>query len=84
MTLTIKLDLDTVQFDLHVKFLVKQFSCESAQAHTDTHTQTGQILFNTSTADAGGNEKQKKGDTSKVRSHFPEIVRLRLAKTVPS
>ncbi len=55
MTLTIKLDLDKVQVDLHVKLLVCTSNGSVMKAWTDTHTDahtngTGSI---TSTADGG-------------------------------
>ncbi len=46
MTLPIELDLDMVQADLHVKFLVRMSSGSVVRAHTHTHTHTttGPIL----------------------------------------
>ena len=47
MTLTIELDLDVVQADLHVKFLVGTSNGSVMRVLTDaqTHTQMGPILL---------------------------------------
>ena len=47
MTLTIELDLDTVQVDLHVKFLVRKSNGSVVRVLADghTHRQTGPILL---------------------------------------
>ncbi len=55
-TLPIKLDLDMVHIDFHVKFLVRMSngSVSRAQTHTHTDTHTDGSDSMTSTADAGG------------------------------
>ena len=53
MTLLIKLDLDMVPADLHVKFLVCMSNGSVVRVQIDTHTCGSDSM--TSTADAGGN-----------------------------
>ncbi len=58
MTLTIELDLDIVQVDLHVKFLVRTSNCSVVRVLTDRQTDGSNSM--TSTADAGGKNKYYK------------------------
>ncbi len=58
MTLTIELDLDMVQVDLHVKFLVRTSNGSVVRVLTDGHTHTDRQSDGTdsitATTDAGG------------------------------
>ncbi len=54
MTLPIKLDLDMVRADLHVKYFVCTSNGSVVRVHTHTHTHRSDSI--TSAADAGGNK----------------------------
>ena len=58
MTLTFQLDLDMIQVDLHVRFLVRMSNGSSVRVlnyrHTLPHRHTDGTDSITSTADAGG------------------------------
>ncbi len=59
MTLTIELDLDTVQVDLHVKFPLRTSNSSVVRVLTERHTHRQTVIDSiTSTADVGGNKMQ--------------------------
>ncbi len=77
MTLTIELDLDVVQADLHVKFLVHTSNGSVVRVLTDGYTdrQTDWTNSITSTADAEGNKQSvRKFSLHVFKATIPPLV----------